>query len=79
MHLGKCTTSKSVARVHLYYNMMYILKKKSFYMGRGCDTIDRAVSSNSRETKFESSHRQLLMKFYLQDEEIKEKEAGMAH
>ena len=50
-------------------------------MGSGCDAVGRAVASNTRGPRFESSHQQLLLNIYLlltvcRKDENKEKEAG---
>ena len=49
--------------------------------GCGCGAVGRAVASNTRGPRFESSHRQLLLNIYLlltvcRKDENKEKEAG---
>ena len=53
------------------------------YMGSGCDSVGRAVASDSRGPRFESSHRQkfifiVFCKLYWKDEN-KEKGPGLAH
>ena len=50
-------------------------------LGQWCGAVGRAVASNSRGPRFESSHRQILLNIYLlltvsRKDENKEKEAG---
>ena len=50
-------------------------------LGSGCGAVDRAVTSDTRGPRFESTHRQLLLNIYLlltvcRKDENKEKEAG---
>ena len=65
-----------------YNSVKYYLKIKT---GSGCGSVGRAVASNTRGPRFESSHRQ---KIYLYSEhlftvncvlKIKKKRPGMAH
>ena len=53
------------------------------YLGSGCGSVGRAVTSNSRGQRFESSHRQkFIMNIYCQlnkKTKIKKKRPGMAH
>ena len=44
------------------------------FLGSGCDSVGRAVASDSRGPRFESSHKQLYWK-----DENKEKEAEDGH
>ena len=58
----------------------FFLKNKSF-LGSGCGAVGRAVTSETRGSGFESSHRQLLLNIYLlltvcRKDENKEKEVG---
>ena len=54
---------------------------KHFFEGSGCGAVGRAVASDTRGPRFESSHRQLLLNIYLlltvcRKDKNKEKEAG---
>ena len=58
----------------------YSLTVNKQVMGSGCGSVGRAVASNSRGPRFESSHREkfilnIYCQLYLKDEN-KEKEAG---
>ena len=64
--------------------MTLLLKQQPlslYHMGSGCGAVGRAVASDTRGPRFESSHRQLLLNIYLlltvcRKDENKEKEAG---
>ena len=57
-------------------------------MGSGCDSVGRAVASDTRGPRFESSHRQKIIFLYytfvyrqlcIENTKIKKKRPGMAH
>ena len=55
------------------------------WMGSGCDSVGRAVASDTRDPRFESSHRQKFINIehfvncVLKRRKIKKKRPGMAH
>ena len=58
-----------------------VVNVKLFEQGSGCGAVGRAVASDTRGPRFESSHRQLLLNIYLlltvcRKDKNKEKEAG---
>ena len=52
-------------------------------LGSGCDSVGRAVASDTRGLQFESSHRQILYYLYtvncIGKVKIKKERPGMAH
>ena len=80
--------SNSIQCTFVYFNRFYLSSNDFGFsfspMGSGCGKVGRAVASDTRVPRFESSHRQLLLNVYLLltvcgKDENKEYRPGMAH
>ena len=59
---GSCSTTERFSTFQCGNNTNLTILATS---GSGCGAVGRAVASNTRGPRFESSHRQLLLNIYL--------------
>ena len=61
------------------FNCFQICRTKSFRFGSGCGSVGRVVASDTRDPRFESSHRLIYLLLAVLKRRKKKKRPGVAH